>query len=257
MYLFADLFRSDILGQLGEWGVVYGLIIVRILGFVHTAPILSHKSLTSMTRIGFAIFLSLIAVDVLEATPVPEEGYFLPFAVLFNASLGLLMGWVANLMFHTVVAGGEMIDSSMGFSSGQMFDPSTGKQTTIIGRFMGMLSIVVFFYVRGPEILIKGLLSSYDSIGLYETTIAVDPARLISLAGDIIVMGFLIVSPVVLTILVVDLILGLVSRAAPQINAFQISFTIKPVVGNIVLLLILPLFFSALMNFFTSPSRFF
>ena len=145
----------------------------------------------------------------------------------------------------------------MGFSSAQTFDPSIGSQTTIIGKFMSVLVIVVFFAVSGPEMLIIGLRNSLESFDLYNPSMAIDIGRIISLTGDIIEMGFILVSPVVLTILITDLVLGLVSRTAPQINAFQISFTIKPSVGSIIFIFILPLFMTALVNFLTSPSRMF
>lgn len=257
MLLFANLFQQELLTQLGEWVVGYSLVFSRIIAFLHTAPVFSHKSFTSMERIGFGVLLSFIFLNSLEAPTPPAEGYYYPYALLLNITLGLIIGFVANLMFATVVAGGEMMDSSMGFSSGQLFDPSLGSQTTIIGRFMSILSIVVFFAVKGPEMLIQGLYNGLQSFNLYDPNISLDIGRLISLTGDIIEMGFIIVSPIVLTILVNDLVLGLVSRASPQINAFQISFTVKPSIGSIIFILTLPLFFSVLMNFFTDPSRLF
>ena len=254
---FTNFFRADILNQLGEWGIAYGLILARILGFIHIAPIFSHKSVTGMVRIGAAMLLSFVMLDIIEAKPIPDEGYFYPASILINVMLGMIIAFIARLMFDAVITGGEMMDSSMGFSSGQMFDPATGHQTTIIGRFMGMLGIVVFFSVRGPELLIKGLDKSFQMFDLFQPNISMDIGKLISLTGDVITMGFIIVSPVVLTILIADLVLGLISRTAPQINAFQISFTIKPSIGSIIWLLIMPLFFSALRDFFTDPSRFF
>ena len=160
-------------------------------------------------------------------------------------------------MFSIVTAGGEMMDSSMGFSSAQIFDPASGAQTTLIGRFMSSLAIVIFFIVRGPERLIAGLYKSFEIFPLYGAEINYGVDKVISLTGDIISMGFVIISPVVLTILLNDLILGLISRASPQINAFQISFTIKPSLGSIVLILILPLFMGGMFNLFSSASRYF
>jgi flagellar biosynthetic protein FliR/FlhB len=169
--------------------------------------------------------------------------------------MGFVMGFMANILFTIMVAGGEMMDASMGFSSAQMFDPSLGSQTTIFGRFMSMLSVVVFFAVGGPEMLLQGLSNSFEAFSIFNPNVSLNIPKIIHLSGDIIRMGFVIVSPIVLTILVNDLILGLLSRASPQINAFQISFTIKPVLGILILMLILPMFFSTVANIFTSASR--
>jgi flagellar biosynthesis protein FliR len=118
-----------------------------------------------------------------------------------------------------------------------------------------MLSVVVFFAVGGPEMLLQGLSNSFEAFSIFNPNVSLNIPKIIHLSGDIIRMGFVIVSPIVLTILVNDLILGLLSRASPQINAFQISFTIKPVLGILILMLILPMFFSTVANIFTSASR--
>lgn len=194
---------------------------------------------------------------ILMKIPVPEEGYALIFALLVNFTLGFIMGFTANILFVTVVAGGEMMDASMGFSAAQTFDPGLNAQTTILGKFFNLLSVVVFFYIGGPELLLEGLAQSATSFSIYASALDVNVNKIISLCGNIINMGFLLVSPVVLTILINDLVLGLISRAAPQINAFQISFTIKPTIGVMTLLLILPLFFKALVNFLSHAGSLF
>lgn len=257
MDLFSNLFRQELFAELGYSVIAVSLLLTRLLAFVHFAPVFSHKSVPAHARIGLAFLITtMLAPQALE-TPIPDDGYSLLFVVILNFLMGFIMGFTTNLLFTIVVAGGEMMDAAMGFSSGQMFDPSLGGQTTIIGRFMSMLSIVVFFSVGGPEMLLEGVANSLDSFPIYSTSLDINVFRIIHLTGQIISMGFIIVSPVVLTILVNDIVLGLVSRASPQINAFQISFTIKPSIGVLVWLLIMPLFFSGVANLFTSTSKMF
>ena len=257
MELLANYFRQDLFSHLGEWVVAASMVLVRVLAFMHMAPIFSHKSVSNMARMGFAVLVTAMLFSAKEFETPPGEGYHLIYPIIVNVALGLLMGFVAKMMFAIPTAGGEMMDSSMGFSSGQTFDPSSGHQTTIIGRFMSTLVIVVYFAVSGPEMLLRGLSNSFDSFGLYNPNMQIDIAKLIGLSGDIIEMGFLIVSPVVLTILVNDIVLGLISRASPQINAFQISFTIKPSIGSIIFLIIMPLYFMGLTSLLTDTSRLF
>lgn len=259
--MFAELndlfFGNEILSGLGQWITSASLIFARIVSFAHMAPVFSNKSVFSLARIAIALILSFIFFDIHPDIKIPEEGYFLPYVLFLNVAIGHLVGYISRLLFSIVTAGGEMMDSSMGFSSAQIFDPGSGSQTTLIGRFMTTLAIVIFFMVKGPERMIAGLYKSFEIFPLYGADISFEIDRIISLTGDIITMGFIIISPVVLTILLNDLILGLISRASPQINAFQISFTIKPSLGSIVLILILPLFLTGMMNLFTSGSRYF
>lgn len=255
MDLFADLFRQNLFAQMGNTVIALSFVLVRILAFMHFAPIFSHKSVPAHVRIAFSLFLtSMLAPQAFEAV-VPTEGYSVLYVLLTNFALGFIIGFTTNILFVTITAGGEMMDASMGFSSGQMFDPSLGSQTTILGKFMGSLAIVVFFYIDGPQALIQGLYNSFELFSLFDPSMDINMPKIIHLVGDIIHMGFILVSPVVLTILVNDLVLGLLSRASPQINAFQISFTIKPMVGISILLIILPLFFSAVANFLGNHSR--
>ncbi len=255
MDLFTDLFRQNLFEQVASSVVALGLVLMRIVAFLHFAPIFSHKSVPSTARIGMAILLtSMLSSKAFEAQ-IPEGGFSLIFAIAANFVLGFVMGFMADLFFHTIVASGEMMDAAMGFSSAQIFDPSIGGQTTLLGRFMSILSIAIFFAIGGPEMLIQGLAHSFESFSIFNPNLNMNVFKIIHMAGDIIRLGFVFVSPVVLTILINDLILGLLSRASPQINAFQISFTIKPVLGVMVLLLILPMFFTTVGNFFASISK--
>jgi flagellar biosynthetic protein FliR len=257
MELLAKFFRQELFSHMGESIVLASLILIRVLGFLHMAPVFSHKSISSLSRIGLSILFTMFLLDIHSVQKTPSEGYYLPYVAVLNLAIGLLMGFTGRVMFSIVSAAGEMMDAAMGLSSAQTFDPTMGAQTTIMGKFMAILSIVVFFAVSGPEMLLQGLSNSIDSFPLYSPIVSINIYKLVSLTGDIINMGFILISPVILTILVNDLVLGLISRASPQINAFQISFTIKPTIGIIVFLLILPLYFTGVANLFSSTSRLF
>ena len=257
MDLFTNLFRQEAFADMGYSVIAVSLILTRMLAFVHFAPIFSHKSVPAHARIGMAFLITTMLAPTALETTIPEGGYSLLFAIVLNFMVGFIIGFTTNLLFTIVVAGGEMMDASMGFSSGQMFDPSLGSQTTIIGRFMSMLSIVVFFSIGGPEMMLEGMVNSLDTFPIYAMEMNINVFKIAHLAGRIISSGFIIVSPVVLTILVNDIVLGLVSRASPQINAFQISFTIKPSIGVLVWMLIMPLFFSAVANLFSDIAHLF
>jgi flagellar biosynthetic protein FliR len=250
-------FGNPVLMSMTQWVITASLIFARVVSFLHLAPVFSDKGVTTMIRISMSLLLSFILYDILPNIQEPAGGYYLPYVLGLNIAIGLMMGYVTRLMFSIVIAGGEMMDSSMGFSSAQMFDPASGAQTTMFGKFMSSLAVIIFFFCEGPENLIRGLHKSFETLPLYSANITYEVDKVINLTGDIISMGFIVVSPIVLTILLNDLILGLISRASPQINAFQISFTIKPMLGLAIFIMILPLYFRGLINLLSSPVRFF
>lgn len=257
MELFVGLFKHHLFAAMGHSVVIWSLLLVRVLGFLHFAPVFSNKSVPSHCRIGMAILLTLMLSPKAFAQTIPDAGYSLLFSVLANFALGFVMGFTANILFTIVMAGGEMMDAAMGFSSAQMFDPSIGSQTTIFGKFMSTLCIIIFFQISGPEMLIEGLSHSLETFSIYDPNIKINIFKIIHSTGDIISMGFILVSPIVLTILINDIILGLLSRAAPQLNAFQISFTIKPLIGLLIFLLILPTFFMSVSNLLAGAGKMF
>ncbi len=257
MDLFLELFRHKLFANIGVSVIALSLAFTRIVSFFHFAPVFSHKSVPSHVRIGLGLLLTTVVVNQLNDTLLPLDGFSIVFAVISNIALGFVMGFTVNVLFMIVTAGGEMMDSSMGFSSAQTFDPTHGGQTTIMGKFMGILTTVVFFTVNGPEALIQGIHDSFQTFNVYSPSMNINVFKVINCTGDIIRMGFIIVSPIVVTILVNDIILGLLSRAAPQINAFQISYTIKPVLGLIMWLIVMPHFFKGVMNLFSNVNQFF
>ena len=254
-----DLFmnQTKILNQLGGIWLIMLLVFSRVIAFSSTCPLLGHKSVTAMVRVGVSILLTLFIMPSLESiTEYPNNGEFI-YLIVINVFIGLLMGWVANLVMEIGRAGGEMVDTQMGLNAATVFDPGTQTQTTIIGRFFEYLTLTLFISIGGIEKLIEGLYKSYNTFPVIVHSIKFDISKIISATGDVLAMGFIIVSPIIMTILVLDLILGIMSRAAPQINAFQVSYTIKPTVGLLLLLLLLTTFMEILTGLFNNQNRMF
>ena len=254
-----DLFltQTKILENLGGMWIVTLLVFCRVLAFASTAPLIGHKSVSSLVRIGFSILLTLIIFPNIEAVTEYPQGIKFIYLIVMNVFVGLLIGWMSNLVLEVGRAGGEVLDMQMGLNAATIFDPSSQTQSTIIGRFFDFLALALFVSVGGMEKIIEGIYKSYNifPIIIYEINLTFD--KVLRATSDVIIIGFLIVSPIVIIILVVDLILGIMSRAAPQINAFQISFSIKPSLGMVLLLVLLPTMLQILTKLFSAPHRFF
>jgi flagellar biosynthesis protein FliR len=249
--------QSKILQELSGMWVIVLLIFSRVLAFASTAPLIGHKSIPALIKISFSMLLTLIILPNLQVPEVYPKDYQFIYLIVINVVIGLFIGWVAHLVLEIGRTAGEMLDMQMGLNAATIFDPGTQTQSTIIGRFFDMLTLTLFISIGGMEKIIEGLYKSFNAfpIIIYELNINFD--KLLKATTDVIAIGFLIVSPIVITILAVDLILGLMSRAAPQINAFQVSFSIKPCIGIILLIMLLPALFQILASLFSNPNRFF
>ena len=249
--------QTKILQQLSGMWIIILLVFSRILAFASTAPLIGHKTIPALVRISFSILLTLIIMPNLQVPEFYPKDFQFVYLIVINVMVGLFVGWVAHLVLEIGRTAGEMVDMQMGLNAATIFDPGTQTQSTIIGKFFDTLTLTLFISVGGMEKVIEGLYKSFNAfpIIIYEFNIHFD--KLLKATADVIAIGFLIVSPIVITILAIDLILGLMSRAAPQINAFQISFSIKPSIGVILLIILLPALFQVLTSLFNNPNRFF
>lgn len=254
-----DIFLSQakILQQLGGVWVIALLVFSRCIAFSSTAPMIGHKSIPSLVRVSFAAVLTLILFPLLDVPQKYPEGFDFICLIVMNVFVGMMIGWVTNLVIEIGKAAGEMMDHQLGLQSATMFDPGTQTQTTILGKFFDMVTLTLFISIGGFERLIEGFYKSYSVFPIILYKFDFGFMKLVKAAGDVLALGFLIVSPIIIIILTVDLILGLMSRAAPQINAFQISFSIKPTVGLILILMLLPAIFQVISSLISSPFRFF
>lgn len=240
--------------------IAFTLVFARIFTFLMVAPIFKRKEVPQMAKIGFAMLLSYILITVIKLDTVPNDVPFI-YLVFTNITTGYFIGIICEFIFVTVQAAGDMANNQMALSSASMFDPSTKAQSSIVGILMSLFAVVVFINIGGIYWLINALHRSFEIFPVYCTlpqyiqSVTMD--YFIYISGNIIFIGFQMVAPVIITTLAIDIILGIISKTAPQINVFQLSFVFKPCVGTMVLLATFPVFLRVLEDYFISHSQFF
>jgi flagellar biosynthetic protein FliR len=236
-----------------DYFIGYILILARVLSFILIAPVFRRKEVQSMIKVGFSMIIAYIMLQIIDIGTVPTDVPFI-FLLFMNVTVGLFLSLITRMIFSTVQAAGDMANNQMALSSASVFDPGSRVQTSIIGRITGMLAIVVFINVGGLYWLISGIERSFTMFPLFDATPAlvtqVTLEYWIYVSANIIFIGFQMVAPVIITTLAIDIILGVISKTAPQINVFQLSFVFKPTVGSMVLLATLPLFYRLLETYF-------
>ena len=249
--------QTKLLEHLGGIYIVGLLVFSRSLAFVSIAPLIGNKALPALVRISFAMMLTLLLMPNLEVPTKYPQGLHFIYLIVMNVFVGLLIGWLSGLLIEIGRTAGEMLDGQMALNAATLFDPGSQTQTTIVGRLFDFVALTLFISIGGMEKVIEGLYKSYATFPIIVYQINLNFDRVLKATADVIAISFLIISPIVIIILTIDLILGLMSRAAPQINAFQISFSIKPSVSVLLLIILLPALFQVLANLFSNPMRFF
>lgn len=236
-----------------------GLIIFgRIIGFVKFAPILSRKEFPMMTKVAFTVIMTVIVTALLGTVQIPEKSS-LVLSMGLNVIFGGIIGFIANSIFAAINAGGDMINMQMGLSSAVMFDQSTKSQSSVFGTFLGLFGAVLFLNIGGMYWLLQALLRSFEVFPLYNTTLPLATILsmdyLIMITANVLYVGLQIASPVLLATLGQDIILGIISKTAPQINVFQLSFLFKPIMGAAIMIIILPMLVNIVTDYFLSFSH--
>ncbi len=236
------------------------MIFARMIGLFRFAPVLSAKFIPSMAKIPLALILTVICVSILKPQMIPDKtSLFL--CLLLNFAFGAIIGFISNCVISAVSAGGDMINTQMGLSSAMVLDPTKGTQTSLLGTFFSYLAFYIFMSIGGLYWIINAFLKSFTIFPIYASSFSLEAVinldYLIQITSNVLFMGMQIAAPVLLATLGQDIILGIISKTAPQVNVFQLSFLFKPIMGALILMWILPMLVNTINEYISSYSQIF
>lgn len=241
---------------LGELQVIGGLLIlVRVLAMLATSPIFGHIHVPPQVKISLALMVTLVLVPTI--TPVdPHVGsnlLLLGMAVVKEAAVGIIIGFIATLVFLAIQLAGEAADIQVGFGMASIADPLLGTQTSLIGQFQYMMATLLFLSVNGHHLLITALVKSFDIVPLGDFAFhGILTGRAVDILSNLFLIGLRIGGPIMLAVFLADLGLGLLGRTVPQMNLLMVGFPVKIFVGLATLLLFVPYFLTMCQNLFAT-----
>lgn len=216
------------------------LILVRISCFVYAAPFYGMTNVPSRVKIGLSCFISILIFSSVDQSEVAYTGMIgYAVIVLKEGITGLLMGFAANICNSIILFAGNIIDMDIGLSMAQEFDPMMKTQVTITGNLYQYFILLLMVVTDMHHYILRALIDSYVVIPVNGQVFDWN-----SLAGsmatymtDMFVIAFRIVLPVFACIMVLNCILGIMAKVAPQMNMFAVGMQMKVLVGLIVLFL--------------------
>ncbi len=216
---------------------------LRALALFTALPVFSQRAVPMRVKIGLALFIALAAQPSLPPIPVVQLDSPLAVMVLVQQLLvGFTLGFAVRVVFAAVEMGGELIGLQMGLNFDGIFDPATASQGTASGRFFGTLVAFLFILSNCHLAIIAALVRSFEVFAVGDEPFAflrqTQPQRW---GAEVFTLGLWIALPMVGMLLFVNLVLGVISRVAPQISVFSVGFPITLSVGLIGMLLTLPL----------------
>ncbi len=210
---------------------------LRMSALMLYAPVFSLPALTTRLRILIALALAVMVYPLFDwprIDPLSAEGLR---EIVNQITIGLLMGLILQVAVAAVVVAGQAISNSMGLSMAMMIDPNLGNVPTI-AQFLIVLATLVFVGLGGHALLLAMVVESFASLPV-GTLILVDQswAQLLSWSSMIFLGAVLIALPVMVTLLFINIGIGVITRAAPSLNIFAVGLPVTIFIGFLVLLL--------------------
>jgi flagellar biosynthesis protein FliR len=228
--------------QLNGWLTAFLWPFTRLLALIAVAPVLGNKSLQTRVKIGLAAFTTLIVAPTLGAMPhatvFSAEGVW----ILANQFLiGIALGFVMQIVFAVVTAAGDLMGLGMGLGFASFFDPMAGTNSSAVSSLLNMIAMLTFLVFDGHLQMIAALVASFQSVPISANVLGAAGWRQIADWGSqVIATGLLLAMPVVVALLIANLCLGILNRAAPQIGIFQVGFALTTLVGMLLVLMMVP-----------------
>lgn len=216
---------------------------LRVLALFGALPVFAQRSVPMRVRVALAFMVALCAQATLPAPPaIPLDSAITLLVVLQQLVIGLSMGFAVRIVFAAVEFAGELVGLQMGLNFAGFFDPATGGQTTAVSRFYGVTVSWLFIVTGGHLLVIAGVVQSFHSFPVAPEPLAflhsVQPQRW---GAEIFATGLWIAMPLIGMLLFVNLVLGIASRVAQQLNIFAVGFPITLGVGLVGVLFTLPM----------------
>jgi flagellar biosynthetic protein FliR len=214
----------------------------RIFGVLALNPIFGRQIIPSIVKVGLSLGLALFtAGGMSDVIVINYTGIAMLIAMIKEFSVGLLLGFVMNLFFSIFHFGGQIIDYQLGLAMASMFDPTTNSHISITGNMLTIFYTMLFFVTNSHLNLMAIAISSYDVAPLGFAPINGEISiYIVELFAYILIYAVQLALPWIVTIMVVEVAVGIMMKVVPNINVFVVNIQMKIVCGLVVLITIVP-----------------
>jgi flagellar biosynthetic protein FliR len=215
--------------------LIWMLALVRLSGLLATMPGFGQTRVPLQLRVALVVLLSLVISPMVPVPKLlPEDLWSLTAVLTTEFAAGLLMGLCVAWIIEIVTFAGQLMDAQMGFSFVQFLDPVSSHTVSVSGSVLTQVTMIFIFVFGLHHQMILALVESYRILPVGQA-LPLKPLLLISSMGMILVRGFQLAVPVLLTLFFVDVMEGISGKFMPQLQLIQLSFPIKISVGLMVL----------------------
>ena len=206
------------------------LCLLRVAAVVGSTPVFSGAQAPKKIRAGLSLILAILLFPQVQMSTMVQEVSTLHLVMIgaFEIMVGVMLGFVGQLLFVAAQFGGTVIGYQMGFAAANIVDPQSHQQIQLLSQFQSVVAMLVFLAVDGHHIFFRAMARSFQvlppgSVGSAEQAVPF----ILELTSQMFVLGLQLSAPILVILLLSDFVLGIMSRVFPQLNAFMLKFPIN------------------------------
>lgn len=220
------------------------LVAARITPIIQMVPLLGGAVLPQVAKMGLTLGLTVIMMPLLLTQGVSLEsvphGFEFFICLVKEALFGFIIAFLINAIFETLRIAGQFIDQARGQTQATLMLPTSKQQASVLGVALYQLGVGILFATGGHLLIVQGIIQTYKTLGPFDMPKLHNQEVLITFIiraiSDVILGGVLFAFPIITAILLADVVLGLINKAAPQINVFFLGMPLKAAIGIAVLI---------------------
>jgi type III secretion protein SpaR/YscT/HrcT len=212
-----------------------GLGAARTVPVAWMVPAFGGRSAPALTRVGLGMGLAVLCLPRISGQ-LPDAGPVLWLLLLAReAAVGLTLGFVASLVFRAAEGAGRLTDMLRGANLAEVISPVSGGRSSPLGELTALLAIVIFLELGGLGHLAAALGRSYDAVPIAASTTPAQLGRVVAVvvaaSAQMLEAAVGLAAPALVALLLADLVLGMVGRAAPQLPLYFVGMPLKALLG--------------------------
>lgn len=230
------------LAVLGQGLVVFA----RMLGVFAFAPFFGSMNIPMPVRVTLAFIIATAITPLVKDNVLLNgaEGPMFMLLLINQVLIGIFMGLAVAFVFFGIESAGRVIDTQRGSNMSDLVAPTIGDRTSPLGQWMMMVALVILLTSGQHLVMLTGFINSFETLPATLSFSWINEASVMKfaeLSSNVLVITVAIAAPAMVSLLLSDVLLGIINRGAPQVNVFMFSLPIKAVLGIAAVLFALPL----------------
>jgi len=224
---------------------LFFLILVRVFAMISVAPLFSSDAVPGIVRIGLSFFVGIAIFPWVQASgyPLPDSALGYVGILVGELLIGLLQGFFLVMVYSVFQMAGGYIAQQMGFNASEVFDPLAQVEQPVLGQFLNLSAMAVFLTAGGfQQIFLTNVWASFHALRATDFFARPDfiSQHLVSDLSSLFARSFLLSLPILGVLLLSTISLGVIGKAAPQMNLMMMGFPINIGLGFLVMMAAMP-----------------